>query len=360
MAISPLRSLCSWRTAVKIAPQIRLCQRAASNSRKMKPNKPVPDFPAGLSEWESFMPHGESKEILFEDVFEAGDGEETFNWGQDEPEPSSAEPAVETKPPPLKDHDLPDANLLTLAKDEFVWAVGRAATLKLSSDSRVWKDLPHAIHAFGGLSEFTPSEVCRLVQALAYAPADAPVDKKLLQRLFKIFALRAKEFSDERLMRMMYAYGKLSSKRGLCLPRFMDFATSEVVEREVGLPSWRKVRILESVGSLPEAGREFKTLSLGTTSLVRLGDQGRASKNLEALKLVDFVLRHERSSSLEVLTPQGLQLLAKARDTPLQPPDDHATCSTCMKSFNKCQFFGICRKPRERDGKSIFAGISVT
>lgn len=54
-------------------------------------------------------------------------------------------------------------------------------------------------------------------------------------------------------------------------------------------------------------------------------DQGRASKNLEALKLVDFVLRHERSSSLEALTPQGLQLLAKARDTALQPPDDHAT-----------------------------------
>lgn len=51
----------------------------------------------------------------------------------------------------------------------------------------------------------------------------------------------------------------------------------------------------------------------------------RASKNLEALKLVDLVLRHERPSSLEVLTPQGLQLLAKARATTLQPPDDHET-----------------------------------
>jgi hypothetical protein len=47
---------------------------------------------------------------------------------------------------------------------------------------------------------------------------------------------------------------------------------------------------------------------------------------LEALKMVDFVLQHERPSSLEVLTPQGLQLLAKARATPLEPPDDHAIC----------------------------------
>ena len=210
----------------------------------------------------------DSKEILFEDIFEAGNGSESFTWdGQDSQdshdsqEDSKTEP--ESKPPPLEDAELPNANFLTLAKDEFVWAVGRAATLKLSPESRVWKDLPHAVHAFGGPGEFTPSEVCRLLQALAYAPADAPIDKKLLQRLFKVFALRAKEFSDERLMRIMYAYGKLSSKRGLSLPRFMDFATSEVVERNATLRSWRKVRILESVGSLPEAGREFKTLLLG-------------------------------------------------------------------------------------------------
>lgn len=208
----------------------------------------------------------DSKEILFEDIFEAGDRSESFNSDhQDSQEEFKTEPVenVESKPPPLEDAELPDANFLTLAKDEFVWAVGRAATLKLSPESRVWKDLPHAVHAFGGPGDFTPSEVCRLLQALAYAPADAPIDKKLLQRLFKVFALRAKEFSDERLMRIMYAYGKLSSKRGLSLPRFMDFATSEVVERNATLRSWRKVRILESVGSLPEAGREFKTLSLG-------------------------------------------------------------------------------------------------
>ena len=208
------------------------------------------------------MSFDDSKEILFEDIFEAGNGSESFNSDQDSQEEFKTEP-VESKPPPLEDAELPNANFLTLAKDDFVWAVGRAATLKLSPESRVWKDLPHVVHAFGGPGDFTPSEVCRLLQALAYAPADAPIDKKLLQRLFKVFALRAKEFSDERLMRIMYAYGKLSSKRGLSLPRFMDFATSEVVERNATLRSWRKVRILESVGSLPEAGPEFKTLSLG-------------------------------------------------------------------------------------------------
>ena len=227
----------------------------------MKPKRHLDEFPSGYQR-ENPTSFDDSKEILFEDIFEAGNGSESFNSDQDSQEEFKTEP-VESKPPPLEDAELPDANFLTLEKDEFVWAVGRAATLKLSPESRVWKDLPHAVHAFGGPGDFTPSEVCRLLQALAYAPADAPIDKKLLQRLFKVFALRAKEFSDERLMRIMYAYGKLSSKRGLSLPRFMDFATSEVVERNATLRSWRKVRILESVGSLPEAGREFKTLSLG-------------------------------------------------------------------------------------------------
>ena len=200
-------------------------------------------------------------------MFGAGDGGDSFAWGQ--PESPEQEPEVEKKPPPLEDQELENANLLLLPKDEFIWAVGRAATLRLTQ-SKVWKDLPHAIHAFGGPLEFTPSEVCRLLQALAYAPADAPVEKKLLQRLFKVFALRAKEFSDERLMRIMYAYGKLSSKRGLSSPRFMDFATSEVVERNSSLRSWRKVRILESVGSLPEAGPEFKSLLLCQKRFKRL------------------------------------------------------------------------------------------
>lgn len=58
--------------------------------------------------------------------------------------------------------------------------------------------------------------------------------------------------------------------------------------------------------------------------------KARASKNLESMKLVELVLRHERD--LEGLTPQGLQLLARARRTTLQPPDDHEGIR-----FQRCQ-----------------------
>ena len=65
--------------------------------------------------------------------------------------------------------------------------------------------------------------------------------------------------------------------------------------------------------------------------------------------MVDFVLRHERPSSLEVLTAQGLQLLAKARATPLEPPDDHEICqheAICFQVLNM-------RKPPIRSGFSL-------
>lgn len=165
--------------------------------------------------------------------------------------------------PPLKDGDLKQVPLATLGRDEFVWAVGRAATLQLA-EARLWTELRAVVEALSQKEALTASELCRLLQALAYAPLKAPVEQKLLQRLFKAFAERAKDFSDERLMRVLYAYGKLSSKRGLRLPRFMDFATSEVVER--GLRSWRQVRILESIGGLPDTA-EFKALRLGRLNI---------------------------------------------------------------------------------------------
>ena len=142
----------------------------------MNPVGNYQNSPLAPSNGRSSFSSGESREILFEDVFGAGDGGDSFAWGQ-EPESPEQEPEVEKKPPPLEDQDLENANLLLLPKDEFIWAVGRAATLRLTQ-SKVWKDLPHAIHAFGGPLEFTPSEVCRLLQALAYAPADAPMEKK--------------------------------------------------------------------------------------------------------------------------------------------------------------------------------------
>ena len=70
--------------------------------------------------------------------------------------------------------------------------------------------------------------------------------------------------------------------------------------------------------------------------------------------MVDFVLRHERPSSLEVLTAQGLQLLAKARATPLEPPDDHEICqheAICFQVLNM-------RKPPIRSGFSLLFQVT--
>ena len=374
------------------------------------------------------------REIVFEEVADAFEGDEDCgDWEAPGERQRSAPP---TKAAPVSDEDLANVNLLTMARDEVVWAVGRAATIGVSPEARLWQDVPHAILALGGAGELTPSEVCRLLQALAYAPVDAPLNQSLLQKLFKVFALRAKDYSDERLMRVVYAYGKLAAKRGIKQTRFMDFATSEIVERDKTLRAWRKVRILEAVGSLPEAGPEFKTVLVGqimktglknldaecmgrfihmvvdtkyheragtvqrlnsiyqlklkhvrfnnpelilvlglpmflhdlmkTSVLTRwldrlarlrlpveagsaprtrarppvapgeallrkrprsydLGpvDSTTAAKNLEGLKLIELVLRHERPSILQSLTPAALQLLSSAREMQLQPPEDH-------------------------------------
>lgn len=52
-------------------------------------------------------------------------------------------------------------------------------------------------------------------------------------------------------------------------------------------------------------------------------DAHRAASNLEALKVVEMCLRHERPAAMQVLSPRALQLLAAARQTPWEPPEDH-------------------------------------
>lgn len=207
---------------------------------------------------------GGTSDIMFEDI----DPEQSFSWAAEEgPDVDASEvsfglqPKVwQKKAAPVPDESLAQVNLLELRKDEVVWAVGRASVLKLGADARLWRDLPGAIAALGGEVELKPSELCRLLQALAYAPEAAPLDQPLLRRFLKVFALRAKEYSDERLMRVVYAYGKLAAKRGIRMSRFMDFATSEVIQRDKSLGGWRKVRILEAIGSLQDAGPEFRAL----------------------------------------------------------------------------------------------------
>ncbi|CAK0842816.1 unnamed protein product [Prorocentrum cordatum] len=152
--------------------------------------------------------------------------------------------------PPVPDEELEGVDPSALRRDQLIWAVGRAATLGLSSE-RLWTGLGEAVATLGE-SQLTPAEVARLLQALAYAPREAPLDARQLQRLLKAFAVRAGDYSDERLMRVVYAYGKLAAKRDLGLQKFFDFVSSEVVERAAKLSCTRKLRILKAVWALPQ------------------------------------------------------------------------------------------------------------
>lgn len=164
---------------------------------------------------------------------------------------------VPKKPPPLRDEELPSADACALARDELIWAVGRAASLKLA-DKPMWRGFSQAIAELGE-AKLSPSEVCRLVQAFAYAPVEVPLDDGQLRRLLKAFANQVSDYSDERLMRVVYAYGKLAAKRGLKTERFLDFAGSEIVERKK-FGAWRRVRILRALGHMPGAGAELRSV----------------------------------------------------------------------------------------------------
>lgn len=168
---------------------------------------------------------------------------------------------LEKKPPPLTDEGLVNADLSRLQRDEVIWAAGRAATLGIS-DVSFWTNVASAVAAMGE-ADLSPSEVCRLVQAFAYAPVEAPLEDAQLRRLFKAFSNRAPDYNDERISRLAYGYGKLAAKRGLSMPRFFDFVTSEVVERGRTMKGWRKVRILQALGHLPAASEEFRTILVG-------------------------------------------------------------------------------------------------
>eukprot|EP00933_Yihiella_yeosuensis_P022809 TRINITY_DN17884_c0_g1_i1.p1 TRINITY_DN17884_c0_g1~~TRINITY_DN17884_c0_g1_i1.p1 ORF type:complete len:616 (+),score=111.10 TRINITY_DN17884_c0_g1_i1:116-1849(+) len=255
---------------------------ARSSSRGLESNSQ--SFQFDQSEVKGSVKDGSgSPELLFEEILP----DQPFHWGgagdqaphltdsfiDDEDYTTRAGSSkIQKKIAPVADDVLYKVDLLSLQRDEVIWAVGRAASLKLGSAARLWGDLSQALSAHGGEADLSSSEVCRVLQALAYAPSDVPLDTALLRRLLKVFALRAKEYSDERLMRVVYAYGKLAAKRGVSMPRFMDFATSEVIERDQSLAVWRKVRILEAIGSLPEAGPEFKVVLVG-----------QVVKNLKAL-----------------------------------------------------------------------------
>merc|ERR1712187_886766 len=49
----------------------------------------------------------------------------------------------------------------------------------------------------------------------------------------------------------------------------------------------------------------------------------RAAANLEALKLAELCLRHERTPALMSLPPMARHLLTLAQETPWEPPEDY-------------------------------------
>lgn len=232
-------------------------------------------------------------EILFEDILprdaEGGD----FDWEEVVAAPAGR-PAP--RPAPLSDEALAAVDASGLSREVLVWAVGRAATLRLQ-DERLWRGFGKALAAIGEV-ELTPSEMCRLMQALGYAPPEAPLDQRQLQRLLKAFAAKAAKYSDEQIMRIVYGYSKLAAKRRLSMQRFLDFATSEVAER-TEMPGWRKLRILQAVAPLPGATRDFKSL-LATQVLAEFDNLDTESIRVLVPLLVELGI-HERAGVVDRL-----------------------------------------------------------
>lgn len=226
----------------------------------------------------------------------AGGGFDEFDGGQTKDGGRSERSTMPKKPPPISDDELQMVDPTTLARDELLWAVGRAANLKLA-EKGLWRSLSKAIVDLGE-NNLLPSELCRLVQALAYAPKDAPLDERLLQSLLRAFANRSKDYSDEQVMRIVYGYGKLAAKRGLSNQRFLDFAGSEVVERKK-FKAWRKVRILNAVWHLKDAGEDFRSVLVAQVGR-EMGDLDTETWRIFVPMLVERKL-HERPQVLATL-----------------------------------------------------------
>lgn len=206
--------------------------------------------------------HGKGiPEIQFEDIFGAFDAND-LDQGDDQ-SGREASGVREKLEPPIPDEHIADTDPRCLAPHQLIWCVGRAATLKISSP-KLWKGFMDAISSLEE-AKLTPSDVCRLMQAFAYAPREAPIDERQIQRLLKTFAKKARDYNDEKLARLIYGYGKLAAKRGLSQQKFFDFAASEVTERSLKLRGFRKNRILQAVFHLPGVTDEFRSVLVNQT-----------------------------------------------------------------------------------------------
>lgn len=224
---------------------------------------PRSDTISGIEEetLESLQHPGPFRDIRFEDL-DAG-----IFPVSDFAEDRSAEPQLRKvrrpkKPPPMTDEELREVDLRTLPRDQFFWAVGRAASLRWTAP-QFWQNLSEAIALHGGEAGLRSMELCKLVQALAYVPTQVRLEEAQIRRVLKAFATRSSEFDAELFSRVVYAFARLASKRGLRMRSFVDFVSSECVERGRQLKSWRKVRILEALAHLPETNDDFKRILIG-------------------------------------------------------------------------------------------------
>eukprot|EP00927_Polykrikos_kofoidii_P071718 TRINITY_DN67954_c0_g1_i1.p1 TRINITY_DN67954_c0_g1~~TRINITY_DN67954_c0_g1_i1.p1 ORF type:complete len:691 (+),score=126.12 TRINITY_DN67954_c0_g1_i1:80-2152(+) len=329
-----------------------------------------------------------------------------------------SKPTVEKTPPPISDAVLRRTDARSLRRDQLIWAVGRASSIGLSEE-RLWRSFGEAIEDVGE-NQLKPSEMCRIMQAFGYAPAEAPLDGQQLQRLLRAFARQVREYSDEQLMRFIYGYGKLAAKRQVASQKFLDFVSTEVVERGKTLRGWRKTRILQALWTLPGTDNDFRKVLVGQVMqhisnldsgrfavfvpmLVELGFHERPgvvqkinviyhkkmrgwqssslivhtgcplvlhdlmkmstlvswlkrlheiaappltpkpntavaaavnevggrrkrcewTEELEAMKIVELCLRHERPNVLANLPPKALSFLEAVRQAPFEPPEEH-------------------------------------
>mmetsp|Transcript_110789 Transcript_110789/g.352997 ORF Transcript_110789/g.352997 Transcript_110789/m.352997 type:complete len:393 (+) Transcript_110789:440-1618(+) len=288
-------------------------------------------------------------DMLFEDLM--GMSSVDFDGEEDEDDDDGAAPAKpgkrvvrEKKPPPVSDEGLLNVDPSSLARDQLVWAIGRASTLKIS-DEKLWKGFGKAIADLGE-AHLEPSEVCRIMQAFAYAPTEAPLDDRQLQRLLKAFAARAAQYNDERLARMIYGYSKLAAKRKLAVQRFLDFAASEVVERKAMAP-WRKLWILRSAGHLPGVGPDFRAL-LVSQVMQRVGGVVNALNKqykfkIHCYKTPDLLLRSGCTTCASLSPPRWPRSCRRCRARP--PPGAMPAAMTTRTARGRGRRRGLRRGP---------------
>jgi len=254
LGVSRLQSSFSGATVVRVASELSATSRhVALQTRWLGDANHPHRGPNAANTREEGIPT-----IEFEDIFEHV---ASFTMNRQDDTGMQAEQDRDLKrlnPEPMPDEELLVTDVRELSRPQLIWAATRLSYLKVT-DANSWRGITQAVAEIGE-AKLTPSELCRLMLAFGYAPIQAELDEAQLQRLLRAFARRVKEYSDERVIRVIYGYAKLAKKRSISARKFVDFASSEVIERAIKMRAWRKLQVLNAVWHLPGAGDEFRTM----------------------------------------------------------------------------------------------------